>query len=341
MKFTQAISVALALICASFAGASISASPSVPPYRAEPAVTLSDGRWDLVSFDAEHHRVIIARGDTVSVVDTVAGTERSIGTVSHGHAALAIPGGNLIAVTSGGDDSVRLLQVDTGQEHARTTVGKDPDAMIWDPASARLVVMNAKGGTISVVDPVTAQVERTINVKPGLELAAMVGPHLLAVNNEDANELELVDLARGTMLPAIALAGCEGPTGLAYDPSTGLALSACANGKAALIDVGARKLLRLVPIGAGPDTVLVDARRHRFLIPCGKSGTLNVITMGRRAMVAMQEVMPTETGARSGAIDPVTGKVYLPSAGFKPSESGKRPEIVTGSVHLIVLSPVR
>lgn len=315
------------------------ASVSAPVYSQQRAIALPDGRWDLASFDTEHNAVLVARGDSVSVVDVASGLVRSIGKVAHGHAALAIPGTNLIAVTSGQDDALLLLDRSDGHETAKIAVGKDPDAAIWDPASRHVIVMNAKSGTVSVVDPRTMKVIRSIQVKPALELATMVGPNLLAINDEDANELELVDLASGKTLRPIALTGCDGPTGLAYDPVARLAISSCANGQAALVDMRNRHVIRLLPIGAGPDTVMFDGHRNRFLIPCGRSGTLSVFRVDRHGAIVSEGAIKTEISARTGAIDPVSGRVYLPSARFLQAEAGKRPELVPGSMHLMVLSP--
>ncbi len=336
MTRSKRLALTLALLIGTLPG---SANAGEAPYRAEPSIPLSDGRWDLASFDAARGQVIIARSDNVSLADVTKGTARDIGAIAHGHAALATPGTNLIAVTSGQDDTVRLLDVADGHETARIAVGKDPDAALWDAASARLIVMNAKGGTISVIDPVKASVVRTITVKPALELGVMAGPNLLAVNDEDANELELVDLAKGVALKPVALTGCEGPTGLAIALAAKLALSSCGNGKAALVDLRAHKLIRLLPIGQGPDTVLFDPVRHRFLIPCGRSGTMNVFAVDKHGMVSEMASVTTETSARTGTIDEATGRVYLPSAKYKPAEAGKRPEMIPGSAHLLVLSP--
>ncbi|WP_157083286.1 YncE family protein [Novosphingobium lentum] len=313
-------------------------APPAMTYRAEASIPLPDGRWDLLSVDADHRRVVIARGDSVSVVDIATGTARSIGAIDRGHAALAVPGTHTIAVTSGKDNTLRLLNADDGHEIAKIPVGDDPDAAIWDPAARRIVVMNAKGGTVSVVDPVAIRVETSIAVKPALELAVMIAPGLMAINDEDANEIELVDLTRGVALAPIALNGCEGPTGIAFAPDANLLLSACANGKAALVDVRTRKLVKLLPIGAGPDTALYDAARRRFLVPCGKSATLSVFALNRHGAITPLAPVPTEIGARTGAIGP-DGRIYLPTARFLPAEAGKRPDMVPGSAHLIVLVP--
>lgn len=336
MPGSTRIAIAFSLLGAAMSGAALA---SDAPYRLDAPIALSDGRWDLLAFDAAHGQVTLARSDTVSVADVTKGTAHDIGKIAHGHAALAIPGTHLIAVTSGQDDTVRLLDAGDGHETGRIAVGKDPDAALWDPASRRLIVMNAKGGTISLIDPIAAEVVRTITVKPALELGAMAGPNLLAVNNEDANELELVDLKSGVALKPIALTGCEGPTGLAIDAVAKLALSSCGNSKAALVDLRTRKLVRLLPIGQGPDTVLFDPVRHRFLIPCGRSGTMNVFAVDKHGMVSEMASVTTETSARTGTIDEATGRVYLPSAKYKPAEAGKRPEMVPGSAHLLVLSP--
>jgi DNA-binding beta-propeller fold protein YncE len=166
----------------------------------------------------------------------------------------------------------------------------------------------------------------------------LVTPGLLAVNNEDANEIEFANLLTNKAAGVIRLTGCEGPTGLAYDPATGLALSSCANGKAVLTDLRARRVVALLPIGEGPDTVIWDAALKRFLVPCGKSGTLSIIRMmGRKPVV--ETAATTEVSARTAAFDPATGRVYLPAARFGPPPApGKRGAMEPGSFHVMVMA---
>jgi hypothetical protein len=48
----------------------------------------------------------------------------------------------------------------------------------------------------------------------------------------------------------------------------------------------------------------------------------------------------TEAGARTGAIDPSTGIIYLPTAKFgAPAQPGGRPGPIAGSFHILVLKP--
>ena len=54
----------------------------------------------------------------------------------------------------------------------------------------------------------------------------------------------------------------------------------------------------------------------------------------------MIQTVKTELGARTGAVDPKTGKVYLPTASYgPPTTPGGRPAIVPGSFHIVVVSP--
>ncbi len=330
--------ILFAILAATCSSASLSKSSSTG-YSPVAPIAMADGRWDLASYDGAHRRVLIARGDSVTVVDLATGSAKNIGSIAGGHAALPVPGTNTIAVTSGQDNSLRLLDAATGSETARIAVGQKPDAAIWDRTSHRILVMNAASGTVSVVDPAAKRVVQTITVKPALELPAMVGPHLLAINNEDASELDLVDLAKGKALAPVALTGCEGPTGLAFDSAKHLTLSACANGVAALVDVKARKVVKLLTIGAGPDTALFDQKRHRFLVPCGRSGTMSVFAVDAQGRVTPRAEVKTEISARTATIDQSSGRVFLPSAKFLPAKEGQRPQAVPGTAHLLIYAP--
>jgi hypothetical protein len=48
----------------------------------------------------------------------------------------------------------------------------------------------------------------------------------------------------------------------------------------------------------------------------------------------------TEVGARTGALDPKTGKLYLPTASYgAPVTPGGRPLSLPGTFHIVVVSP--
>ncbi|TCM20648.1 YVTN family beta-propeller protein [Novosphingobium sp. PhB165] len=325
----------IALLAALLTTAAAPAAPA-PQYRLDGAIAGPDGPWDYARVDSTAHRLYVARGGAVTVADLASGgNASSIGEVQRGHAVLPLAGGRLL-VTSGTDGTVRFLNAADGHELAKVPVGKKPDAAILDADGSHAFVMNSDSGSVSVLDTAAMRVLRTIPVKPGLEYAATDGATLF-INDEDLGEVETVDLARGVAGKPIALPGCEGPTGLALDSKHGRLISACANGKAAIVDAKARKLVALVDIGQGPDAVILDAARGLAFVPCGKDGVLDIVSLQSFTRVGR---VKTEVGARTGALDPETGNIYLPTARFAaPTQAGGRPAAVPGSFHILVVRP--
>ena len=326
-------------IGAALAASTALAAPAGSPYVKAASIAGPDGSWDFASWDSAHHLLLVAHGKDVLVIDPAhPESVRSVGALQGAHGVVAIPDTTNLLVTSGKDNTVRVIDTISGKEIASIPVAGDPDAVILSASGNRAYVMAAKGGAISIVDLTKNTEVGRIALKPALEVAVLVTPGMLAVNNEDANEIELANLLTKKAAGVIKLTGCEGPTGLAYDPATGLALSSCANGKAALTDLRARKVVALLPIGEGPDTAIWDAGHKRFLVPCGKSGTLSVIRMVARKPV-VEPAATTEASARTAAFDPATGKVYLPAARFGPPAPGaRRGAMEAGSFHVVVMA---
>jgi YVTN family beta-propeller protein len=326
------LSIALfaALLCTA-------ADAGAPSYKVTGSIAGPDGSWDYARVDAAGAHLYVARGNAVTVVDLAAGTAASIGAVQRGHAVVPLPGDRLL-VTSGTDGSVRFLDAKDGRELANVPTGKKPDAAIVDAEGRRAFVMNSDSGTVSELDTAAMRVTRTIPVKPALEYAALDGDTLF-INDEELNEIETVDLAKGVAGAPIAMPGCEGPTGLALDAAHGRLISACANGKAAIVDIRARKLVGLVAIGLGPDAVILDAARGLAFVPCGKDGVLDILSIASDRVTHVGRVV-TEKGAKTGALDARTGTIYLPTAQFgPPTQAGGRPVPVAGSFHILVVRP--
>ncbi|MDB5706693.1 MAG: YncE family protein [Sphingomonas bacterium] len=314
----------------------VTAAAPQPGYHVVRSIAVPDGSWDYARVDDAAGRLYVARNDNATVVDLKTDKVSAVGALVHGHAVVPITGGPMLLVTSGRDDSVRLIDTGTGRETAKITVGSDPDAALYDPATAHAVVMNAKAGTVSIIDPATAAVVRTITLKEGLEYGALKGSTLY-VNNEDANEIETADIVSGVVGKAIPLTGCISPSGLGYDAARDRLIAACANGKAAVADLRTGHVT-LLAIGLGPDAVIMDVARGKAFIPCGRDGNLAVIDIAGTTATVVGTIA-TEPGARTGALDPRDGTIYLPTAKFgPPATAGGRPVAIPGTAHILVVA---
>jgi len=314
----------------------VAAAPANTPPSVVQRIPLHDGGWDILTVDPETHRVLVSRSDGVDAIDT--GTDAVTADLIKGtrfHGVIAVPGTQLAVATEAAGTAIVFNRV-TGKVTAEVKTDPDADATIYEPKTRTAWVMNGDSGTISIVDPVAGTAVGKISLGSALEFAAIDGRGHLFVNLSGKGDLAEVDIAKRSVIVTVPLAGCQHPTGLAYVKS-GVLISACANGIAKMTRASDLKPLGEIAIGPRPDGAFADPARNRAYIPSGGDGTLAVIdTSGPlpRKIATVQ----TEVGARTGAVDPSTGAVYLMGAKFgPPAAGGGRPPIVPGSVELLVV----
>jgi YVTN family beta-propeller protein len=306
-------------------------------YHVVAQLAAGDGGWDILSVDPVDQRLYVGRPDGVTAIDLKTGkaTDRIV-PGQRVHAALAIPGTHEVISTNGESNTATVFDGRTGQIRATIPTGKKPDAAAYDPATRTLWVMDPGSGEATVIDPATAKVLATVPIGGSLEFAVPNGRGRMYVNVEDKNEVAVLDTKARKLLSRFSLAGCDGPTGIAYDPAAGEIVSACGNGVAVVSAPDGRLVARLT-IGKGADGAAYDAKRHLVLIPAGRDGNLSVIRL--RPSPAVVEQVPTAVSARTIALDPVSGRVYLPAATLAPAPAGERPKPVPGTFRVLVVAP--
>ncbi len=313
--------------------------PTTPTYSVVGKLSAGDGGWDLASVSPEDQRLYIAHGDGVTAIDLRSGkpTDRIV-TGKRVHAALAIPGTHDVISTNGETNDANLFNGLTGKIRAIFPTGRNPDAAAYDPATRTVWIMNPGSGDSTVIDPTSAKIVATVPIGGSLELGVADGNGRIYVNVEDKNEVVVIDTRRRKVIKHIALAGCDGPTGIAYDSASKEIVSACSNGVAIVSSRDGARVATL-PIGKGADGAAFDARRHVALIPAGKDGNLTIIRLSPKPVVLGQ--IATAVSARTVAIDASSGRVYLPSATLAPAVGNPRPKAVPGTFKVLVIAPAR
>jgi hypothetical protein len=298
-----------------------------------------DGGWDYVRVDPAHNRVLLTHGTSMMAVDLASkAVTPGLAPGQRLHDAMPVNGGSEILVTNGGTDSAVFVSADGKTTVATVKTGKGPDAAGWDAKTGLAFTMNHAGGDITLIDPRKHEAVGTITVGGALEAAAVDGSGRAFVNVEDKNEIAVVDLAKKTVTAHWPLAGCDGPTGLAYDAPDKLLFAAC-DGATAVVDAASGKVLQTLATGKGADGVAWDPGRRTVFVPAGRDGTLSVISVKDRKATIV-ETVATQRGARTIAEDPRTGRVYLPSAEYAAAaQPGGRPTVVPGSFNVLVVGP--
>jgi YVTN family beta-propeller protein len=320
-----------------FIAALAAAAAANPDYHVVAQLPAGDGGWDIASVDPVGQRLYVGRTDGVTAIDLATGKAADrIVPGQRVHAALAIPGTHEVVSTNGEANNALLFDGLTGKVRATISTGTKPDAAAYDPATHTLWIMNPGSGDITVVDPAAAKVIATVPVGGSLEFATTDGGGHLFVNVEDKNEVAVIDTRSRKLASRFALQGCDGPTGIAYDPTSREILSACANGVAIVSSPDGRQIASL-PIGKGADGAVFDSKRNIALVPAGRDGNLTVIKLGQKPSVVGQ--VSTAVSARTIALDPSTGRAYLPSATLAPPVGNERPKPVPGTFRVLVLAP--
>ena len=316
----------------------LAATAAAPTYAVTDRIAGPDGGWDLAA--VANGRLYVARSKAVMSLDLASKVVTpSLVPLSGGHGILAIPGGDLVLATSGGLGTATLFKGATGEIVATISVGKNPDAMTFDPVTKTAWVFNPGSHDASVIDPVAAKVIDTVAIPGGLELGAADGQGRIYLNIEDKNEVAVIDTRARKILKTFPLAGCDGPTGIAYSMKARLIVSACGNG-VAVVSGPDGKLVASLKIGPRPDGAEIDERRGLVLIPTGGDGALSVIRLSPRPEVV--STVATTKGARTIALDPATGVAYLPSAQYGPAPvGGGRAPLVPGSFAVLAVSPAK
>jgi DNA-binding beta-propeller fold protein YncE len=99
-----------------------------------------------------------------------------------------------------------------------------------------------------------------------------------------------------------------------------------------------------VPIGEGVDGCAFDEATKLVFASCG-DGTTTVAKEETPGKLSVVQVLQTERGARTIALDPATHQIYLPTARFEPAPSPSpgvphvRPKVVPNTFKVLVYAP--
>ena len=314
LRLSSLIPALLALACLPQAAAA--AAPSAT-YQVLSRLPLTGaGGWDYLSFDAQHRHLFVSRGDRVLVIDV--DQQKQVGTIANtqGVHGIAIAPDLRRGYTSDGKSaSVTVFDLGTLKTVATITgTGEKPDAIVYDSSSHHVFTFNGKSGTTSVIDPAKNAVIDTITLPGKPEFAVSDDAGHVYANIEDRSELVQIDTTGNKVLHTWSLAPCESPSGLAIDAAHHRLFSVCDNRTMAITDATNGHQVATVAIGDGPDAVVFDAAEAMVYSSNGESGTITAVHENDPDHFSVTATVPTQTSARTLALDPKLHLLYLSAA---------------------------
>ena len=316
------------------------------PYRLEYEAKLpGDGGWDYVSFDPGRNLVLVGRPGGVLVASAADGAlVGRVGSERGNHGAAPADDLDRVFTSESTASAVGVYELSSLRRLRTIPLATEPDALLYDPARRRLLVMSRRGHSVVVIDAARAEVVRTIPMGGPVEAAAIDEAGTLFVDLPEQNEVARVDLA-GVVTARWPVAPCEDPSSLALDHATRRLFVGCRNRLVALLDADSGRVLDTAPIGSGSDSMAFDAVRHVALSSNGE-GFLSVVPERSDGGLGAPLTLPTAPAARTMAEDPATGRLFLVTAdvaGVDPPTPGQeRPTVryVPGTFRLLAYRPI-
>ena len=300
-----------------------------------------EGGWDYLIADSGAHRLYVTHGTRVEVVDTQTGKPvGSINGLQGIHGVALDTAGKFGYISDGRANAVVVFDRATLATVASIPAGTNPDAIIFEPATQTVWTFNGRSNDATVIDAATQKVVATIPLPGKPEFAVVDGKGTIYNNIEDKNQIVRLD-AHTRKLTATWPAGCDSPSGLAFDIAGSRLFPVCDGKKMAVVDANSGKVLATPTIGDGPDAAGWDAKNKLAFASSG-DGILSVVDASSADYKTI-ETLPTQRGARTMTYDSGADRVYLVTAEFgprpdpTPQNPRPRPAIVPGSFTILVV----
>ena len=343
MKKSSLLFSVLLFVVAFMAGVAIAADAAA--YKLSSAFKVGgEGGWDYATLSADGRLLYVTRTTHTMVLDASTGkTVADIGGQqrSHGVALVSDAGRGFISDGEGG--SVIVFDLKTNAPLGKVAAADDADSIIYDPASNRVLVFC--GGAHRMVaiapdvNPAGGIAAATVDLGGSPEFAAADGNGKVFVNIADKDEVAVVDTKAMKVVARWPTGPGRRPTGMSMDRAARRLFVGCRNNKLIVMNADDGKIVADFPIGA-----YVDATAFRGALAfasCG-DGTLTIVREVSADKFEVAQVVKTELGARTMAVDAGGGTVYLPTADLTfpagSSPEHPRPVPVAGTFRILVVT---
>jgi DNA-binding beta-propeller fold protein YncE len=307
-------------------------------YRVVRAFSLAgEGSWDYVIPDAPNHRFFIARQNRVMVVDQETGTLTGEVSGINGAHGVAIAGSSGHGFATAGDDAaVIMFNATTLKSLKRIPAAEDADAILYDPPSDRVFTLNGDAHSSTVISSAGNLVGNiALGGKP--EYGTSAGDGKLYANLTDTSEVVEIDTKAAKVTRRWPTAPCGQPVAMAIDVAHHRLFSGCRSGLMAVSDYQAGRVVATAPIGTGVDGAAFDPGSGD-VFASNADGTLTVIHQDSPDKYRVIQTLETPQGSRNLGLDPVSHRLYVPSAKFGSAPApGKRGPVLPGSFAVQVI----
>jgi DNA-binding beta-propeller fold protein YncE len=228
--------------------------------------------------------------------------------------ALVSEAHGLVFTSNRGENTVSVFAPRDERNAFKIAVGVKPNGLVFDPTRGILIAANV--GDPSIPDSYSASVvdlgrrERIAEVKvPGRTRWAIydAAREMFFVNIASPARIVVIDARDPIKISTEYEIPAAGPHGLDLDPAKGRLLCACDAGALFAIEAASGRVLGNVRLSGTPDVIFLHQQSGRLYVAIGDPGVIDVIDIGT---MRCEEVVPTEAGAHTLALDRKRNKIY-------------------------------
>jgi DNA-binding beta-propeller fold protein YncE len=279
--------------------------------------SIAQGGFDHADVHSPTDRLYVAHtsNDAVDVIDIEKDRYiESIPGLTAVAGALVSEARGLVFTSNRGENTISVFAPRAERDAFKIAVGVKPNGLAFDPTRGVLIAANVgdpavpDSYSITVVD--IARREQIAEIKvSGRTRWAIYDSKLEAFFVNIASPARIVAIGADdpTRISKEYDVPATGPHGLDLDVATGRLLCACDAGVLLAIDAASGRVLGDCSLSGTPDVIFLHGQLGRLYVAIGDPGVIDVIDVDAMRRV---EVVPTEAGAHTLALDRGRNKIY-------------------------------
>jgi DNA-binding beta-propeller fold protein YncE len=228
--------------------------------------------------------------------------------------ALVSDARQLVFTSNRGEHTVGIFAPDAEEALVKIPVGIGPNGLAYDPGRNLLLAANVGdrqqpgSHTVSLVDVDTRALVASVAV-PGRTRWTVFdsGQEVFFINIADPPQIVVIEAQYPTQIARVYDVPAAGPHGLDLDGAQGRLFCACDAGTLVCLEARSGQVLEERALSGAPDVIFLNARLDHLYVAIGESGVIDVFDTQTMQRIEMVE---TETGAHTIALDAARNKVY-------------------------------
>lgn len=276
------------------------------------------GGWGFLAVDPQRRLIYVPHGSQVQIVNADTGKlQATLADTPRVHGIALAPDLNRAFTSNEGDGTITIFDTETLKPIKKVEAYR-PDFMFYDPFSKRVFPLH---DTTTVIDGVTGEHVGDLDFGGAAEQAVSDEKGRIYVTVAEGDYIAVVDPKTVKIINKYSFSEeeCPGPVSLSFDLKGDRLYTGCMNGIEVVQASTGKKLAHVYTCKS--DQTAFDPNTGLLYQSCW-DGTIGVIREVKPNSFAVVDALWIGESARVLGFDPVTRKVFVPTAEYQDVETG-------------------